>query len=143
MTDWSPRIVTFACNWCAYAGADAAGGLRLEYPAGVKLIRVMCSGRVDPQLILSALRRGADGVLVLGCHPGECHYRSGNLKALKRLSLLKRTLDQLGVDPERVRLDWVAADDGRRFQQVVNEMAQRVAALGRLRLTGAVEGEVA
>jgi len=143
MGDWQPTIVAFVCNWCSYAGADKAGGQKLEYAAGVKLVRVMCSGRVDPQLVLAALRRGADGVMVLGCHPGDCHYRSGNLKAMRRFRLLKRLVQQLGVDPRRLRIDWVAAGEGERFAQLANEMSATVAALGPLSLAGHVSSEVA
>ena len=142
-TGFKPQVLAFVCNWCSYAGADNAGGLKLPYSADVKLIRVMCSGRVDPQFVLSAYREGADGVLILGCHPGDCHYRNGNIKAMRRFALLSRTMGQLGVDPRRLRLDWVAAGEGERFQKVVNEMADTVAELGPLQLRGAVEGEVA
>jgi len=143
MSDWQPTIVAFVCNWCSYAGADKAGGQRLEYAAGVKLVRVMCSGRVDPQLVLGALRRGADGVMVLGCHPGDCHYRSGNLKAMRRFRLLERMVEQLGVDRRRLRLDWVAAGEAERFARLANEMSAAVAALGPLSLPGRVGSEVA
>jgi F420-non-reducing hydrogenase iron-sulfur subunit len=143
MTEWRPRIIGFVCNWCSYAGADKAGGMRLEYPADLRLIRVMCSGRVDPQLVLTAFRKGADGVLVLGCHPGDCHYRSGNVKALRRMRLLERLLPQLGVDPRRLRLDWVAAGEGERFQEVACRMVSTVQELGPLTLRGRVDGGVA
>lgn len=142
MDSWKPRIVAFVCNWCSYAGADGAGGARLDYHAGVKLIRVMCSGRVDPQFVLAALRQGADGVLILGCHPGDCHYRSGNMKAKRRHKVLELTLSQLGIDPRRVRLDWVAAGEAQRFQHVANEVAAVISELGPLKLRGRVETEV-
>jgi len=138
MTDFRPQILAFVCNWCSYAGADKAGGLKLEYSADVQLIRVMCSGRVDPQFVLAAYREGADGVMILGCHPGDCHYRDGNIKAMRRFAMLKITMDQLGVDPRRLRLDWVAAGEGKRFQKITNEMAAAVAELGPLALTGFV-----
>ena len=143
MSELRPRIVAFVCNWCSYAGADKAGGQKLAYSADVRLIRVMCSGRVDPQFVLHAFRQGAEGVLILGCHPGDCHYREGNLKALRRVRLLERLLDQLGVDRQRLRLDWVAAGEAERFQRVANEMAEVVTSLGPLRLDGRVGGEVA
>jgi len=143
VSDFRPRIVAFVCNWCSYAGADKAGGNRLAYSSDVKLVRVMCSGRVDPQFILHAFRQGADGVLVLGCHPGDCHYREGNMKALRRMRLLERTLGQLGVDPRRLRLDWVAAGEAERFQTVANEMTETIQGLGPLRLPGFVAQEVA
>jgi len=143
VSDYRPRIVAFVCNWCSYAGADKAGGNRLAYSADVKLVRVMCSGRVDPQFVLHAFCQGADGVLVLGCHPGDCHYREGNMKALRRMKLLERTLEQLGVDRRRLVLDWVAAGEAERFQTVANEMAETIGELGPLQLPGYVAEEVA
>jgi F420-non-reducing hydrogenase iron-sulfur subunit len=143
MSEWEPKIVAFLCNWCSYAGADGAGGQKREYPAEVKLIRVMCSGRVDPQFVLTALREGADGVMILGCHPGDCHYRNGNIKALRRFRLLGRMLDQFGIDPRRVRLDWVAAGEAERFQKLTGEMTELIRDLGPLSLPGRVEREVA
>jgi F420-non-reducing hydrogenase iron-sulfur subunit len=143
MPDSRPKIVAFVCNWCSYVGADHAGGQKLPYSPDVKLVRVMCSGRVDPQLVLQAFREGADGVLVLGCHPGDCHYRTGNIKALRRFRILQKMLGQFGVAPARLRLDWVAAGEGERFQKVANEMAEAVQSLGPLVLAGKVEREVA
>ena len=137
-----PRILGFVCNWCSYAAADAAGGQRLDYPADVKLVRVMCSGRVDPQFVLAAFREGVDGVMILGCHPGDCHYRSGNQKAARRSQILGKMLDQFGVDPRRFRLDWVAAGESKRFQQIAREMSEIAAELGPLELRGFVEREV-
>ena len=136
-----PRILGFVCNWCSYAAADAAGGQRLDYPAEVKLVRVMCSGRVDPQFVLAAFRQGVDGVMILGCHPGDCHYRSGNKKAAGRFRILQKMLGQFGVDPRRLRLDWVAAGESKRFQQVARSMAQLADELGPLELKGYVERE--
>lgn len=130
-----PKIVSFLCNWCSYEGADKAGGSRLNYPANIRVIRVMCSGRVDPELVVQALKEGASGVLILGCHPGDCHYKKGNYKALRRMHLLKKTLKQLGIEEERVRLDWVAAGEGERFAKVANEMAEAVKNLGPLELS--------
>jgi F420-non-reducing hydrogenase iron-sulfur subunit len=130
-----PTIVSFLCNWCSYEGADKAGGARLNYPANVRIIRVMCSGRVDPELVIQALKEGASGVLILGCHPGDCHYKKGNYKALRRAHLLKKTLKQLGIEEERVRLDWVAAGEGERFAKVANEMAETMKNLGPLELS--------
>ena len=143
MTDWNPKIVAFVCNWCSYAGADQAGGQRLDYSADVRLIRVMCSGRVDPQFVLAALRQGADGVMILGCHPGDCHYRSGNYKAMRRMSIFEKVLTQFGVDPRRVYLDWVAAGESEKFQRVANKMSETIRELGPLRLSGFVEGGAA
>jgi len=143
MSDFDPRIIAFVCNWCSYAGADKAGGERLDYPANVKLIRVMCSGRVDPQFVLSAFRQGADGVMVLGCHPGDCHYRSGNVKAMKRMMLLEMLLRQFGIDAERLKLDWVAAGESEKFQRITKQMVEKVRELGPLSLDGYVKSEVA
>jgi F420-non-reducing hydrogenase iron-sulfur subunit len=130
-----PTIVSFLCNWCSYEGADKAGGSRLNYPANIRIVRVMCSGRVDPELVIQALKEGASGVLILGCHPGDCHYKKGNYKALRRTHLLKNTLKQLGIEEERVRLDWVAAGEGERFAKVANEMAETIKNLGPLELS--------
>jgi len=130
-----PTIVSFLCNWCSYEGADKAGGARLNYPANIRIVRVMCSGRVDPELVIQALKEGASGVLILGCHPGDCHYKKGNYKALRRAHLLKKTLKQLGIEEERVRLDWVAAGEGERFAKVANEMAETMKNLGPLELS--------
>lgn len=138
MKPFEPRIVAFVCNWCSYAGADKAGGQKLAYPSQIRLIRVMCSGRVDPQFVLDALRKGADGVLILGCHPGDCHYREGNLRTRVRARLLRKMLGQFGVHPDRVRLDWVAAGEGERFQRIANEMYDRIRELGPLTLPGYV-----
>jgi F420-non-reducing hydrogenase iron-sulfur subunit len=130
MTDFEPKIVAFLCNWCSYRGADLAGTSRMKCAANVRAIRVMCSGRVEPAFVLRAFELGADGVLVLGCHPGDCHYAEGNYKALRRMMLLKRTLKQLGIEEDRFQLDWVSASEGDRFSHTVNEMTERVRALG-------------
>lgn len=142
MSNFEPAIVAFVCNWCSYAGADKAGGQKLSYPSNVKLIRVMCSGRVDPQFVMQAFRDGADGVMVLGCHPGDCHYRNGNLKALSRFQLFETMLVQFGIDKGRFKLDWVAAGEAAKFAQVTTEMTQAVKALGPLVISGHVESEV-
>jgi F420-non-reducing hydrogenase iron-sulfur subunit len=130
MTDFEPKIIAFLCNWCSYRGADLAGTSRMKCAANVRAIRVMCSGRVEPAFILRAFELGADGVLVLGCHPGDCHYAEGNYKALRRMMLLKRMLKQLGIEEDRFRLDWVSASEGDRFTHVVNDMTEKVRALG-------------
>ena len=127
---WEPKIVGFACQWCTYAGADLAGTSRLHYPATVRLIRVPCSGRVNPAFVLRAFQRGADGVLVAGCHPGDCHYTSGNLFTRRRYSLVKRFLEYLGMEPERFRVEWISAAEGRRFAQVIQEMTADLKRLG-------------
>jgi F420-non-reducing hydrogenase iron-sulfur subunit len=131
---WEPKLVGFLCTWCSYTGADLAGTARMKYPPNLRVIRVMCSGRVDPNFILVALAQGADGVLVCGCHPGDCHYVEGNYKCLRRLPLTKRLAEGMGVDPRRVRLEWVSASEGVRFTQVVTEFTEQIRALGPLRL---------
>ena len=129
---WEPRIVGFLCQWCSYTGADMAGISRIKYPPNVDIVRTMCSGRVDPQLITTAFARGADGVIVCGCHIGDCHYISGNHKTMVRMPLLARVLGDLGIEPERFRLEWVSASEGDRFAAVVAEMTEQVRKLGRL-----------
>jgi F420-non-reducing hydrogenase iron-sulfur subunit len=131
---WQPRIVAFFCNWCTYTAADLAGVSRLKYAANVRVIRLMCSGRVDPQFILDALVRGADGVLIGGCHPGDCHYVEGNYKMLRRFDMLRRMLKDMGIEPERVRLEWISAAEGEKVKRVVNEMVEQVRQLGPLGL---------
>ncbi|MBN2326172.1 MAG: hydrogenase iron-sulfur subunit [Candidatus Omnitrophica bacterium] len=133
-TGFEPRIVAFFCNWCTYTASDLTGISRLIYAPNVRVIRVMCSGRIDPQFILAALREGADGVLIGGCHPGDCHYQEGNYKALRRFKLLKRFLNRMGVEDERIRLEWIAASEGDKVQKVVNEMTEQVRKLGPLHL---------
>ncbi len=130
MNKFEPKIVLFLCNWCSYAGADLAGTSRLQYAPNVRVIRLMCSGRVEPYFIIEALQAGADGVLVLGCHPGECHYLEGNYRTAGRMALLKKMLGQFGIEDERVRLDWVSASEGVRFASIVNQMTEAVRALG-------------
>lgn len=130
--DFEPKIVAFVCNWCSYGGADIAGSKRLQYSPNVKLIRVMCSGRVDPQFIMEALRDGADGIMVLGCHPGDCHYIEGNYRTMKRYGMLKLLLKQLNIEEDRVILDWVSASEGDKFAKVVDKMNARITELGPL-----------
>jgi F420-non-reducing hydrogenase iron-sulfur subunit len=127
---FEPHIIAFLCNWCTYTGADLAGTSRLQYPPNVRVVRMMCSGAVDPVYVLKPLIDGADGVLIGGCHPGDCHYQEGNYKALRRFRLLKRVLTQFGVDDERVRLEWISASEGDRVQHVVNEMTNQLRRLG-------------
>ncbi|MGD8505760.1 MAG: hydrogenase iron-sulfur subunit [Candidatus Bathyarchaeota archaeon] len=129
-SEFRPRIVGFLCNWCSYAGADLAGVSRVQYPPTIRVVRVMCSGRVDPAFILEAFRGGADGVLVAGCHPGDCHYLTGNNKAHNRVLLLKNVLEQLGLEPERLRLEWVSASEGDRFASIVKDMTEEIRKLG-------------
>ena len=138
---FEPKIIGFLCNWCAYAGADLAGVSRIQYPSNIRIIRVMCSGRIDPTFILEALKDGADGVLVAGCHlPSDCHYMSGNFKALRRIALLKKVLKDFGIEPQRVRLEWVSASEGDRFAAVVRDMVDEIKKLGPNPLRMEVEG---
>ena len=128
--EFEPNIIGFLCNWCSYAGADLAGTSRLKYPPNIKSIRVMCSGRVDPIFILEALKKGADGVLVAGCHPGDCHYQSGNYKTNRRIKLLKKLLEELGIEPTRVRFEYISASEGQKFAHVVTEFVADLKKLG-------------
>jgi F420-non-reducing hydrogenase iron-sulfur subunit len=128
--EFEPNILGFLCNWCSYAGADLAGTSRMKYPSNLKSIRVMCSGRVDPAFVLEAFRKGVDGVLIAGCHPGDCHYQSGNYKTNRRVKLLKKLLEELGIDPKRVRFEYVSASEGQKFATVVTEFVAEVKKLG-------------
>jgi F420-non-reducing hydrogenase iron-sulfur subunit len=139
MEDFEPRIIAFACNWCSYAGADLAGVSRYQYPPTTRVIRVMCSGRVSPLFILEALRYGADGVLITGCHPGDCHYISGNEKAIRNVELARSLVGLLGISPERLRLEWISAAEGARFAQVVTEFTEQVRKLGANQLAASYE----
>jgi F420-non-reducing hydrogenase iron-sulfur subunit len=127
---FEPRIVGFLCNWCSYTGADLAGTSRIKYPPNVRVIRTMCSARIRPSFVLKALAEGADGVLICGCHPGDCHYSEGNYKTLRRQVLLKRLVEGYGIEPDRVRLEWVSASEGQRFAEVVADMTERIRRLG-------------
>jgi F420-non-reducing hydrogenase iron-sulfur subunit len=138
-SNFEPKIVGFLCKWCAYTGADLAGTSRIKYPPNVTPIRVMCSGRVDPVLVMKALSSGADGVLIAGCHPGDCHYTSGNVKTIRRFKLLQKMLDQFGVERDRVRLEWVSASEGERYARVVENMTDTLRTLGPLNWNGSKE----
>lgn len=127
---WQPKILAFLCNWCSYAGADLAGTSRLQYPPNVRFIRVPCTGRVNPIFIVEALRQGADGILVSGCHPGDCHYLAGNYFARRRFALLQRYLEYLGIEPGRVQFSWVSASEGGRFADIVTRVTNDVLRLG-------------
>jgi F420-non-reducing hydrogenase iron-sulfur subunit len=133
-TGWSPRIIAFFCNWCTYTAADLAGVSRMKYASNVRIIRVMCSGRIDPQFVLEAFAKGADGVLVGGCHPNDCHYVEGNYKMLRRYRLLQRMLSDMGIEPERFRLEWISAAEGDKVKHVVNDMVEKLTKLGPLAL---------
>ena len=134
--EFEPKILVFCCNWCSYAGADLAGVSRFQYPPNIRVIRVMCSGRVDPSFVLKALKNGADGVLVSGCHIGDCHYISGNEYTEERFERLHKILiKQLGIDENRVRLEWVSASEGKRFAEVITEFTNNIKKLGPLKHT--------
>jgi len=130
MAEFEPKILAFCCNWCSYAGADLAGVSRFQYPPNIRIIRVMCSGRVEPEFVVKALSLGVDGVLVLGCHIGDCHYIYGNHRTKKRMAILEKILGYLGIDPARVRLEWVSASEGARFAEVVTEFTEKMRELG-------------
>ena len=128
---FEPKIIGFLCNWCSYAGADLAGVSRIQYPPNIRIIRVMCSGRIDPAFVLEAFKDGADGVLVAGCHlPSDCHYISGNFKAKRRITLLRNVLKELGIEPQRLRLEWISASEGDKFAAVVTDMVDQLKSLG-------------
>jgi F420-non-reducing hydrogenase iron-sulfur subunit len=131
-TKFEPRIIGFLCNWCSYTGADLAGVSRIKSPPNIRTIRTMCSGRVDPTFILKAFQLGADGVLIGGCHPGDCHYAEGNYKALRRYILMKSVLKAFGIDERRLRLEWISASEGDRYAQVTTEFTETIRALGPL-----------
>ena len=133
---YEPKIVGYLCTWCSYTGADLAGTTRLKYPSNLRVVRLPCSGRVSPELILRTFRDGADGVIVMGCHPGECHYSSGNHRTAKRIPVLQRLLGYAGIEPERLRLEWVSASEAERFAQTVREFTETVRSLGPLQLNG-------
>ena len=137
---FEPVIIGFTCNWCSYRAADLAGTARVKYPPNIRLMRLMCSGRLDPTFVLKALAGGADGVLMTGCHPGECHYLEQNFKALRRYKLMKRMLAQMGIEPERVRLVWASAAEGVRLAEEISQMVEEVRALGPLNWPGMNSG---
>ena len=130
-TVFEPKIIGFLCNWCSYAGADLAGVSRIQYPPNIRIIRVMCSGRIDPIFVLEAFKDGADGVLIAGCHlPSDCHYINGNFATLRRVTLLKKVIQQFGIESERLRLEWISASEGEKFAAVVRDMVQQIRQLG-------------
>jgi len=129
---WRPRIIAFCCNWCAYAGADLAGVSRRQYSPEVKILRVMCSGRVSPGMVLRSFASGADGIIVLGCHPGDCHYQIGNRYTEKSVDQVRELLDLAGIDDSRLRLEWISASEGEKFGRIIDEFTRTVRALGPL-----------
>ena len=134
MSEFEPNIVAFLCNCCSYAGADLTGTTRTHYPSTVKVIRVMCTGRVNPLFVAQVLRKGADGVLISGCHPGECHYMKGNFLARRRFLVMKNLLEFMGIDPQRIRMSWVSASEGKKFADVITEVTEDIKQLGPLKL---------
>jgi len=130
MKDWQPKILAFLCNWCSYAGADLAGVSRIQYPPNIRVVRIPCSGRVNPIFVLKSLQNGFDGVLVSGCHPGDCHYISGNYVARRKFAVLKSLLEFVGVEPGRVQFSWVSAGEGEKFAEVVTKVTEDIRKLG-------------
>ena len=128
--NFQPTIVSFLCNWCSYTGADLAGTSRIKYAPNVRIIRVMCSGRIDPTFVLKSFQEGADGVLICGCHPGDCHYQEGNYSCLKRYHLLQKYIEQMGINPARLRLEWISASEGKQFAELADEMTETMIKLG-------------
>ena len=128
--NFNPQIIAFLCKWCSYTGADLAGTSRMEYKPNVRAVRVMCSGRIDPTFVLRAFRKGADGVLLCGCHPGDCHYQEGNYRCLRRYHLLSRYIQQMGIEPERLKLEWISASEGKQYTELVNSFTQTIIDLG-------------
>lgn len=127
---FEPLIVAYCCNWCSYAGADLAGTSRFEYPPNIRIVRIMCTGRIDPTFVLEALKMGADGVLIAGCHPGDCHYQKGNYMMEKRFGYIKKAVSNIGIEPERVRLEWISASEGGKWAALVSEMTEQLRRLG-------------
>ena len=139
--NFRPTIVAFLCNWCAYTGADLAGTSRLHYAPNIRIIRVICSGRIEPSFILKAFQQGADGVLVCGCHPGDCHYQTGNYRCLRRFKLLEKFIAQMGIEKERLRLEWISASEGKQFAELVNKMTLDILNIGPSKIKNSLEVE--
>ena len=131
---WQPKILGFLCKWCSYAGADLAGTSRKKYPANIRIIKIPCSGRIDPLLIIKGLRMGFDGVLVSGCHPGDCHYQTGNYRARRRIAITKKLLEYMGIEPERLQASWVSASEGDKWADVVTSVTEEIKKIGPNRL---------
>ncbi|MBN3036120.1 MAG: hydrogenase iron-sulfur subunit [Bacteroidales bacterium] len=137
--EYQPTIVSFLCNWCSYTGADLAGTSRTKYAPNIRIVRVMCSGRVDPTFVMKAFREGADGVLICGCHPGDCHYHEGNYKCLRRYHLIRKYIEQMGISPERLRLEWISASEGKQFAELADEMTADLLKLGPVNIKNVLE----
>jgi len=135
----SPKIIAFLCNWCSYTGADLAGTSRMKYASNIRIIRIMCSGRVEPTFVLKAFKEGADGILICGCHPGDCHYHEGNYKCLRRFHLLQKYLVQMGIPIERLKLEWISASEGAEFARLVNEFTETIKSLDPSQIKKTVE----
>lgn len=133
---FEPTIVSFLCNWCSYTGADLAGTSRIPYAPNLRTIRIMCSGRIEPTFVLKAFREGADGVLMCGCHPGDCHYQEGNYKCLRRYHLLQKYIEQMGINKKRIRLEWISASEGKQFAALANEFTETIRQLGPCKIKG-------
>jgi len=136
---FQPVIVSFLCNWCSYTGADLAGTSRMKYASNIRIIRVMCSGRIEPTFVLTAFKEGADGVLICGCHPGDCHYHEGNYKCLRRFHLLQKYIQQMGIHPDRLRLEWISASEGKQFVELADEITETISKLGPARINKYME----
>jgi len=137
--EFNPTIVAFLCNWCSYTGADLAGTSRMKYKSNIRVIRVMCSGRIDPTFVFKSFREGADGVLICGCHPGDCHYVEGNYKCLRRYYLMKKYLVQMGIETDRIHLEWISASEGKQFAELVDSMTARIKELGPCRVKEVID----
>ncbi|HUV00866.1 MAG TPA: hydrogenase iron-sulfur subunit [Bacteroidales bacterium] len=137
--EFTPRIIAFLCNWCSYTGADLAGTSRMEYKSNVRAVRVMCSGRIEPTFVLEAFIKGADGVLVCGCHPGDCHYQEGNYRCLRRYQLLQKYIKQMGIETERLKLEWISASEGKQFAELVNSFTETITNLGPCKIKDTVK----
>ena len=137
--EYNPQIIAFLCKWCSYTGADLAGTSRMEYKPNVRAIRVMCSGRIEPTFVLKAFRQGADGVLICGCHPGDCHYQEGNYRCLRRFHMLQKYIQQMGIEPERMKLEWISASEGKQYAELINSFTQTISELGPCRVKETME----
>jgi len=137
--EFKPQIIAFLCKWCSYTGADLAGTSRIKYGSRVRNIRVLCSGRIEPTFVLQAFKKGADGVLICGCHPGDCHYQEGNYRCLRRYMLLQRYIQQMGIEKDRLKLEWISASEGKQFADLVDAFTERIKELGPTRIPAAIE----
>jgi F420-non-reducing hydrogenase iron-sulfur subunit len=137
--EFRPKIVAFLCKWCSYTGADLAGTSRIQYKSNVRAIRVMCSGRIEPTFVLRAFQKGADGVLLCGCHPGDCHYQEGNYRCLRRYMLLQKYIRQMGIDPARLKLEWISASEGKQYAELINRFTETISAMGPCKIKDTLE----